>query len=1162
MAGPIKPFQEKSHLRQSPSVNFSGVEAQSRLFRQIADETSSIANQLFNDAAATAKKEGSTSGSNAMSMNPDGTIMRHSVPEAGTIFTENFKAAQTQAVQAATVNSFNQKQKDLLLKLAHDPDRLDKFDKEMASMTDLFVNTSSPDIRASIATEGQLLGNQGRRSLLQINIKEQREQQQNDVVQKIIRLSTEIQSAAENNAGFDITQDDVNLAEYSHPNVELAFKLKDATDTIINAQKSGILSPSKASLYLQKIREGFVLGYAGSFYQNERRLTPSVIERLENDRRSTGEWSDPSGIMEDINVGKQALKSIIDSVEQQISKRQTVDLAEIRSNKLNLTARLQAFENKVKNHTTKNGPLSEATIFNLALAEGLDMGHPDVIQFIDNKLIRPNFEKAKTNLETTYETNLQEIIAFDKTNKSIDGLLDFIRKLDRRQFPKIYKTAVKALDTQSVAIKKEADQLSVSDGNKWLIEGIKDGTVSREWFEAWIKRAEVTGERNPFINDVIKRYKSWQTYIKKIEDADLGGFTRKDEKNLQRKLNNRDQYGPLNKNDLEKFVNMDKHYNKNKDISLNTPDGVAYNLGLMSTHNAITPAYEALIKNAFASGNPASLAKIAQINHQFSQMQKENGSLITSVVPAKHAQFVSELQNYLINSEDGKPFERNEKDIQQWVAKWREKENANSLNTSGGQSINVAQNETKNMVQAFRKKFLDATGDTDQLNRRLEDSTHPVYPGSEITNDPFIGAQPSNIFSWSGNTTIDIDRTALTYLAKKSQKIKNLDRIVDENALLDETLRHALGTGDLSASILAPKATSKGHENETEIKRDSALGLTRFACERNSNPAIADNCSPIAQSWLTLNWDQEKARHATQNKNQKMIDVFGTPKQIVEEGRFWAYPQEDGTYKVVLNPKDPEENNKFMMSFDFNLEKAAIPVLERLGESASKTMRDAENPLWRSFGGEIASGVEGGLNWLNRTKQSVDMRVLNQVSKIPFVGEFDYTEEKNILAGEPNKQTLDLLMTQEGYRERVYPDGGNFAIGHGANLKYLEPDEKIFLLKATGSTNLDNLKKPLSKEDSKTLLNMRVNRIVSQFDSRQNKSFNFDKLGRGQRSALVSMVFQNGWTGFRKMFSKAIPFIKKGNFEKAAQEIGKTSWAKKYKTRAKQNMNLLRGGDG
>ena len=62
MAGPIKPFQEKSHLRQSPSVDFSGVEAQSRLWKQIADETSSLANRFFNDAAAIAKKEGSTSG--------------------------------------------------------------------------------------------------------------------------------------------------------------------------------------------------------------------------------------------------------------------------------------------------------------------------------------------------------------------------------------------------------------------------------------------------------------------------------------------------------------------------------------------------------------------------------------------------------------------------------------------------------------------------------------------------------------------------------------------------------------------------------------------------------------------------------------------------------------------------------------------------------------------------------------------------------------------------------------------------------------------------------------------------------------------------------------------------------------------------------------------
>ena len=131
----------------------------------------------------------------------------------------------------------------------------------------------------------------------------------------------------------------------------------------------------------------------------------------------------------------------------------------------------------------------------------------------------------------------------------------------------------------------------------------------------------------------------------------------------------------------------------------------------------------------------------------------------------------------------------------------------------------------------------------------------------------------------------------------------------------------------------------------------------------------------------------------------------------------------------------------------------------------------------------------------------------------------------------------EFIKNNEGLRLKPYPcTAGKLTIGYGRNLtdKGITAEEAEYLF----ANDFDEA----------------CNNVGSVFDFKSLKDFTYDR-----HMVLIDMMFNLGLDGFMK-FSKMIDAIKKGDWEKAAEEAENSLWFKQVGERAKRNVEILREG--
>lgn len=134
---------------------------------------------------------------------------------------------------------------------------------------------------------------------------------------------------------------------------------------------------------------------------------------------------------------------------------------------------------------------------------------------------------------------------------------------------------------------------------------------------------------------------------------------------------------------------------------------------------------------------------------------------------------------------------------------------------------------------------------------------------------------------------------------------------------------------------------------------------------------------------------------------------------------------------------------------------------------------------------------------------------------------------------------LFMIKREEGFVPYAYKDSlGFWTIGHGILI-----DEK----RGGGIT----------PEESSYLLKSRVDRIKLELRS---KVECFDGLDLARQAALILMAYQMGVSKLLE-FKKTLDLIASRDFEEAADEALKSTWAKQTPARARRVTNLIRTGE-
>ena len=128
---------------------------------------------------------------------------------------------------------------------------------------------------------------------------------------------------------------------------------------------------------------------------------------------------------------------------------------------------------------------------------------------------------------------------------------------------------------------------------------------------------------------------------------------------------------------------------------------------------------------------------------------------------------------------------------------------------------------------------------------------------------------------------------------------------------------------------------------------------------------------------------------------------------------------------------------------------------------------------------------------------------------------------------------IDSIKQHEGYRSRVYDDSlGIPTIGYGFAIKDLVLEEDLC--------------------DEILLRKLRIlgKSVIGKFPF-------FDSLPSDCKTVLMEMCYQLGVTGVSK-FKKALKAMEDGDWEKAADEMLDSKWAKQTPNRAKELSDIVR----
>lgn len=131
-------------------------------------------------------------------------------------------------------------------------------------------------------------------------------------------------------------------------------------------------------------------------------------------------------------------------------------------------------------------------------------------------------------------------------------------------------------------------------------------------------------------------------------------------------------------------------------------------------------------------------------------------------------------------------------------------------------------------------------------------------------------------------------------------------------------------------------------------------------------------------------------------------------------------------------------------------------------------------------------------------------------------------------------RSVDMLKAFEGFRAKAYKDTtGHHTIGYGFNI----------------DAGIDERAASALIEHQVTELYADLMRFEW-----------FDNLDEVRKSVIVQMAFQMGISGLLK-FRKTLHYVKSGDYEKAADEMLNSLWAKQTPPRANQVAKMMRKGE-
>tara|TARA_E500000305_G_scaffold33701_3_gene25636 strand:- start:4556 stop:8080 length:3525 start_codon:yes stop_codon:yes gene_type:complete len=1171
----LKRYKETPNtLRQSSNADFSGTKSSIDMFNNIAREASALSNQFFQDAATKARRDGTTGGKNAMSMNPDGTITAHSVPDAGEIFTQSFQDAQNHAVKSATINSMNEKLMDLSAKLQNDKNRTSVFDIESKAIVEKFINTTDPSLQKEIALEATLTQSKLARQLTNIDLQEAKAQSRADVLQLINRKVFALKTSAFTGAGFgDITSEDLNEGDYNRGknknikeeliSAELAADYKIVVEEINRAQKNNLITAEEGISYHRGLQKSFLSGLVLNKFKNTNSITPELIKAVEEIKtnpdniRGLGFIKVPEGLTKGLRMEDR--QEIADEIIKVVNERAKIIKNNRALEKSQNSKIMQGITSMVSLANIQEKTITTEQIRNAITKQG---GNPDHLDFSAKYAdwTGMNYKTAKANLSSYYKSKLSLAIDQDQKNNEtfniINLLQEFVKNDHFQTFPEIYTDIVKAHSAQIDKIEKRQNKISEDAAKIFINRGIESGVIDLYGFSKMVDNAlervvkdgtQGTETASPIDKHIVKNR---NTYIQKFKSLQnqkdrLRGYSDNDAFRINQQLQNNKI---LNKPDFDKKLKIDKHENPNLDQSFDTDQGRNYNMELMLNHGHPTPAFIELLQSARIG---ADIKDVQMLAEMYQEIKKRRGTeLIKFNLNPNDREYVDELIQVLSVTE--KPEE-----IKKWIS--------NRKNPSLDESNNQQRSKTtENFVENFINNFEHSKNNSDSFSRLFHSA------------NPLLKVMDSSELGW---TTVPMKDSPMTLSLETTEMLKK--------HILPGILQVTPTLGSSGAIDVVTDIAIKSH---TEHKKGFNLGRSRFgpfnkengkpvfsentlsiwSMERHNDKELARNSVEITKVILAKTIDQNRFYSEKYQTRGSIEKIYGTADQIVGDGRLEliGIPSKPYHYRVIIHGED----GNFLplpTEFVFNRENAQ-PYLDKLAEN-----RKIGEQLIDNFGDSVGEFIKStkipnkAVELATDLGANVDAIVSNKKSSIKnsFVGNLIFSEaskynDRYNRQGQPDKSAIQLIMKHEGF----VGDTGNSkttlikkndtkgsVVGHGMNLKFMEKNERDFYNRVTRNGKL-----PMKKDDAAELTRMRVSGIVSKFN--KTKSFKWASMSRNRKDALINVVYQNGWSGFTKGFEETVKLIKAGEWTKASEEIVKSSWGRTYKTRAKEIQKLLKDG--
>ena len=166
---------------------------------------------------------------------------------------------------------------------------------------------------------------------------------------------------------------------------------------------------------------------------------------------------------------------------------------------------------------------------------------------------------------------------------------------------------------------------------------------------------------------------------------------------------------------------------------------------------------------------------------------------------------------------------------------------------------------------------------------------------------------------------------------------------------------------------------------------------------------------------------------------------------------------------------------------------------------------------------------------------------------------------------------VDMLKKHEGYRKFPYEDTeGHQTIGYGFKMDALNTKEIIIaLLSYISDTTIDKFMRKCAPEARKIIEKMGVGKDLADMILR-NKIHNIKEemidrydwivmLTSERRNVIIDMAYNMGFAGLNT-FRKMIRAIRNCDWDKAADEMLDSKWAKQVGGRAKELAKIMREG--